>query len=64
MPLESLYTGYRQNVMRPDELLAWCRDGQVTDAKTLTGVLWLQQALAGHWPLHWQSAPAEPAQHR
>lgn len=49
---------------RPDELLVWCRDGQVTDAKTLTGVMWLQQALAGCWPLHWQSAPAEPAQHR
>ena len=25
MPLESLYTGYRQNVMRPDELLAWIK---------------------------------------
>lgn len=25
MPLEALYTGYRQNVMRPDELLAWIK---------------------------------------
>ncbi len=25
MPLESLYTGYRQNVMAPDELLAWIK---------------------------------------
>ncbi|RZJ14925.1 MAG: 2Fe-2S iron-sulfur cluster binding domain-containing protein, partial [Haliea sp.] len=25
MPLEKLYTGYRQNVMAPDELLAWVR---------------------------------------
>ncbi len=25
MPLEKLYTGYRQNVMAPDELLAWIK---------------------------------------
>ena len=25
MPLESLYTGYRRNVMAPDELLAWVK---------------------------------------
>jgi ADP-ribose pyrophosphatase len=41
---------------RPDELLQWCRDGRVTDAKTLTGVLWLQNFLSGAWPLDWQSA--------
>ena len=40
----------------PDELLQWCRDGRVTDAKTLTGVLWLQNFLSGAWPLDWQSA--------
>lgn len=39
----------------PDELMAWCRTGQVTDAKTLTGVLWLQNVLSGAWPLEWQS---------
>lgn len=39
----------------PAELMAWCRDGQVTDAKTLTGVLWLQNMLAGDWPLSWQT---------
>jgi ADP-ribose pyrophosphatase len=33
----------------------WCRDGQVTDAKTLTGALWLQNMLTGDWPLTWQS---------
>jgi ADP-ribose pyrophosphatase len=37
-----------------DELLAWSRDGQLTDAKTLTGLLWLQNHLSGAWPLHWQ----------
>ena len=41
----------------PAELLQWCQDGTVTDAKTLTGVLWLQNVLAGTWPLEWQAAP-------
>lgn len=37
----------------PAELLAWCRDGLVTDAKTLTGALWLQNVLRGDWSLDW-----------
>ena len=41
------------------ELAGWCRDGTVTDAKTLTCALWLQNVLAGAWPLDWQAA-AEP----
>jgi len=36
-----------------DELLQWCSDGRVTDAKTLTGVLWLQNVRSGAWPLDW-----------
>ncbi|WP_411885446.1 NUDIX domain-containing protein [Polaromonas sp. YR568] len=40
----------------PAELLAWCAGGQVTDAKTLTGALWLQNVLSGAWALDWQSA--------
>jgi len=39
-----------------DEFFAWCRDGRITDAKTLTGALWLQNYLTGTWPLHWQDA--------
>lgn len=39
-----------------DELIAWCRDGRITDAKTLTGALWLQNYLSGAWPLQWQEA--------
>ena len=39
-----------------DELIAWCRDGRITDAKTLTGALWLQNYLSGAWPLQWQDA--------
>jgi ADP-ribose pyrophosphatase len=41
----------------PDQLLAWCRDGLVTDAKTLTGAMWLQNYLSGAWPLNWVQAP-------
>ena len=44
----------------PAELLQWCFDGRVTDAKTLTAALWLQNVLAGAWPLDWQR-PAAPA---
>ncbi len=38
-----------------DELLTWCRDGRITDAKTLTGVLWLQNLRSGAWSLDWAS---------
>ena len=39
----------------PEQLMVWCRDGQVTDGKTLTGALWLQNMLTGHWPVSWQT---------
>lgn len=39
----------------PEELLAWCAAGHVTDAKTLTGMLWLQNVLSGNWKLDWQT---------
>lgn len=39
----------------PTELLQACRDGRITDGKTLTGVLWLTQVLRGDWTLNWQS---------
>lgn len=39
----------------PAELLQGCRDGSVTDGKTLAGALWLQNVLAGAWTLDWQS---------
>ena len=41
-----------------DELDALARDGQLTDAKTLVGLLWLQNWRAGRWPLEWRSAAA------
>ena len=40
----------------PAELLSWCGSGRVTDAKTLTGMLWLQNMLSGAWALEWQLA--------
>lgn len=40
----------------PSELGIWCFNGQITDAKTLTGALWLQNVLSGAWTLDWQSA--------
>jgi ADP-ribose pyrophosphatase len=43
----------------PQELLQWCRDGQVTDAKTLSAALWLQNVIAGVWDLSWQSSAAD-----
>ena len=40
------------------ELLHWCQTGQVTDAKTLTAALWLQNIQNGSWPLTWQTLAA------
>lgn len=45
----------------PTQLLEWCRDGQVTDAKTLTAALWLQNLLSGVWNLEWQAVTATPS---
>ena len=40
----------------PTEMLQWCRDGLITDGKTLTAALWLQNVLSGVWLLNWQPA--------
>ena len=39
------------------ELDAFSAAGAITDAKTLIGLLWLQKARGGCWPLCWQPAP-------
>jgi len=44
-------------LVEPAELDAMCARGDVTDVKTLVGLLWLQRWRAGAWPLQWQSAP-------
>lgn len=46
---------------RPDELLRWCRSGEVTDGKTLVGALWLQNVLAGAWTLDWVADAGDAA---
>lgn len=44
-----------------EELMGWCRDGQVTDAKTLSCMVWVQNVLSGAWPLDWQAPdPIQP----
>ncbi len=37
-----------------EALFAACRDGAVTDAKTQTCLLWLQNVRAGRWSLDWR----------
>jgi len=39
-----------------DEVLEWCRDGTVTDAKSLTCTLWLQNVISGAWTLDWKTS--------
>lgn len=31
------------------ELLAWVREGKITDVKTIIGIFWLEKILAGEW---------------
>ena len=40
----------------PQELLQWCSSGQVSDGKTLSCTLWLQNVLQGNWTLDWKAA--------
>jgi ADP-ribose pyrophosphatase len=37
-----------------EQLFEWCRDGTVTDAKTLIGAMWLQNVASGAWNLDWR----------
>jgi ADP-ribose pyrophosphatase len=45
-------------VASADELDAAAQSGAITDAKTLIGLLWLQNWRAGRWPLEWHGARA------
>ena len=40
-----------------EELETLAHRGELTDAKTLIGLLWLQNWRAGHWPIEWRPAP-------
>jgi ADP-ribose pyrophosphatase len=43
-----------------EEMMLWGGRGEITDAKTLFGMLWLQQWRAGVWTLDWQDDPGDP----
>ena len=38
-----------------EELEAWMQAGQLTDAKTIVGMMWLQRWRSGHCQLDWQT---------
>ena len=40
-----------------DELDAMALRGELTDAKTLVGMMWLHNWRAGRWPVTWHAAP-------
>jgi ADP-ribose pyrophosphatase len=40
----------------PRDVADWVRDGTITDAKTMVGLLWLQQWHSGAWGLKWMMA--------
>jgi ADP-ribose pyrophosphatase len=44
------------------QLISWCADGTVTDAKTVTAALHLQQFLAGSKSVGWNAVPRMAAQ--
>ena len=39
------------------ELEDWMRDGELTDVKTIVGMMWLQKWRAGAWALEWVTLP-------
>lgn len=43
--------------MSAEQLGELAQRGELTDAKTLIGLLWLQNWRSGHWPLAWRPAP-------
>lgn len=46
--------------MTVDELDALAARGELSDAKTLIGLLWVQRVQSGRWTLDWQPAPPAP----
>ena len=45
--------------MEAGELDALAAAGELTDAKTLIGLLWLERWRDGRWPLQWQAASGD-----
>jgi ADP-ribose pyrophosphatase len=44
-------------IANEDELNLLAARGELTDGKTLVGLLWLARWRAGQWPLEWRAAP-------
>ena len=44
-------------IVSEDELNRLAGHGELTDGKTLVGLLWLERWRAGQWPLEWQTLP-------
>jgi ADP-ribose pyrophosphatase len=44
-------------IVSEDELNQWAARGELTDGKTLVGLLWLARWRAGQWPLDWRRGP-------
>ncbi|GAB4087470.1 MAG TPA: NUDIX hydrolase [Burkholderiaceae bacterium] len=47
----------------PTELVGWCAQGRVTDAKTLVATFWLQNVLNGTWTLAWRGNDGRDGAH-
>jgi ADP-ribose pyrophosphatase len=45
-----------------EDLEAQAHSGELTDAKTLIGLLWLQNWRSGRWPMTWEAPPAGAVQ--
>lgn len=54
----SLDEGEHLDVMAvdPAQLMAWARSGELTDAKTLSCMVWLDKVASGAWSLDWRAA--------
>lgn len=50
------------HAMDVEALEADCREGRVTDAKTLACMMWLQNVRSGAWQLKWHAAGSNPPQ--
>ena len=44
--------------LTPEAFFTACREGAVTDAKSLSCALWLQNVLSDQWVLDWEELPA------
>jgi ADP-ribose pyrophosphatase len=44
----------------PQELLQWAQSGEMTDAKSMTCMVWLQNVLSGAWALDWRTSAPGP----